>query len=73
MTHQEDMMLDAEDFGLKSHKPEAIFGGNSVKEAADIFMRVLKINLQLNSKMPFVQCRLSDFNFKKYRFKNCFC
>jgi len=41
VTHREDMMLDAEDFGLKNHQPEAIFGGDTVKEAAKIFMNVL--------------------------------
>jgi len=42
ITHREDRVIEAEDFGLQSHKPEAIFGGNTVKEAADIFMSVLK-------------------------------
>ncbi|MBS3739301.1 anthranilate phosphoribosyltransferase [Mesohalobacter halotolerans] len=42
VTHQEDRVLEPEDFGLKRHSPEAIFGGNSVREAADIFMNVLQ-------------------------------
>jgi len=41
VTHQKDMILNAEDFGLKSQQPETIFGGNTVKEAAEIFMNVL--------------------------------
>lgn len=44
ITHKEDLILNAEDFGLKSHQPKAIFGGNTVKDAADIFMNVLENN-----------------------------
>ncbi|RRO15244.1 anthranilate phosphoribosyltransferase [Flavobacteriaceae bacterium 14752] len=41
VTHQKDMILNVEDFGLKAHRPETIFGGNTVKDAAEIFMNVL--------------------------------
>ena len=54
VTHQEDRVLEPEDFGLKRHSPEAIFGGNSVKEAADIFMNVL--NNQSTTEQQHVVC-----------------
>lgn len=42
VTHHKDMILKAEDFKLKPHQPEAIFGGNTVKDAAKIFINVLE-------------------------------
>lgn len=44
ITHKEDLIIKAEDFGLKPHKPKAIFGGSTIKDAADIFMNVLEHN-----------------------------
>lgn len=41
VTHNTDMIVEPEDFGLKAHHPKSIFGGNTVKEAADIFKKVL--------------------------------
>lgn len=41
VTHLKDLILEPEDFGLKAQSPESIFGGNTIKEAADIFMSVL--------------------------------
>jgi anthranilate phosphoribosyltransferase len=41
VTHNKDMIITPEDFGLKPQSPESIFGGNTIKEAADIFMNVL--------------------------------
>lgn len=42
ITHKEDRLLKAEDFGVSSHAPETIFGGNTVEEAANIFTSVLE-------------------------------
>jgi anthranilate phosphoribosyltransferase len=41
VTHKEDRLIKAEDFNVKTHTPEAIFGGNTVEEASKIFMNVL--------------------------------
>jgi anthranilate phosphoribosyltransferase len=42
VTHKEDRLLKAEDFGVSAHGPETIFGGNTVEEAASIFTGVLE-------------------------------
>ena len=39
--HQDDL-LDAHDFGLNQHLPEAIFGANTIAESANIFTRILE-------------------------------
>jgi len=41
VTHKEDRLISAENFGVKSHSADKIFGGNTVEEAATIFMNVL--------------------------------
>lgn len=43
VTHKEDRVIEAQDFGLIRHKPEAIYGGSTIKEAAQIFMNVLNV------------------------------
>jgi len=42
VTHKEDRLISAENFGVSSHAPETIFGGNTVEEAAKIFTGVLE-------------------------------
>jgi anthranilate phosphoribosyltransferase len=41
VTHKENRLLTAEDFGVSSHTPDKIFGGSTVGEAAGIFTSVL--------------------------------
>ncbi len=40
-THDAEYVLDADSFGVKPHTLEDIYGGDTVKDAADIFMNVL--------------------------------
>jgi anthranilate phosphoribosyltransferase len=44
VSHKEDRLVKAEDFGVKAHEAHAIFGGNTVEEAAKIFTDVLNNN-----------------------------
>lgn len=37
-------LVNPEDFGFSTYKPEDIFGGNTVEEAKNIFMNVLSNN-----------------------------
>lgn len=41
VTHNKNLIVEPEDFGLQAQTPEAIFGGNTIKEAAEIFIKVL--------------------------------
>ena len=41
ITHQGEQLLHPEDLGLHTHQPEALSGGNTIEEAAQIFTRVL--------------------------------
>ena len=43
-THESELMVSAETFGIKALKQEELFGGETVKEAATIFQDVLKGN-----------------------------
>jgi anthranilate phosphoribosyltransferase len=40
--NNEEGYLSPADFGFEQIRPESLFGGNSVKEAADIFMNILE-------------------------------
>lgn len=42
VTHKQDRLVNAEDFGVSAHAPEAIYGGNTVEDAAGIFTGVLE-------------------------------
>ncbi len=42
VTHKQDRLVNAEDFGVSTHAPEAIYGGNTVEDAAGIFTGVLE-------------------------------
>src|SRR6187401_1381478 len=42
ITNKGEQVITAEALGKRSVSPESIYGGDSVKEAAEIFMRVLK-------------------------------
>ncbi|NND93612.1 MAG: anthranilate phosphoribosyltransferase [Flavobacteriales bacterium] len=39
---QGEELLEAEDFGVERIAPEAIFGGNTLKESADLFTQILE-------------------------------
>ena len=41
ITNNSERMLTPEDFGVAEIKEEAIYGGESIKESADIFMKVI--------------------------------
>jgi anthranilate phosphoribosyltransferase len=41
VSHKEDRLLQAEDFGVEAHSADKIYGGNTVDEAAKIFTNVL--------------------------------
>jgi anthranilate phosphoribosyltransferase len=41
VSHKEDRLISASDFNVESHSAESIFGGNTVEDAAKIFMNVL--------------------------------
>ena len=42
LTRNTERTLTADDLGLSGVKPEAIFGGDTVKEAAGVFLKILK-------------------------------
>ena len=42
LTRNTERTLTADDLGLSEVKPEAIFGGDTVKEAAGVFLKILK-------------------------------
>lgn len=44
VTHKEDRLLQAKDFNVEAHSADKIFGGNTVEEAAKIFINVLNNN-----------------------------
>ncbi len=50
VTHQKDLILKAEDFGVQPHLPESIFGGSTIKDAAQIFLNVLKNKSTIEQK-----------------------
>ena len=41
ITHQGEQLLYPEDLGLHTHRPEALSGGDTIEESAQIFTRVL--------------------------------
>ena len=43
-THEKELMISAETFNIKSLQKKELFGGNSIQEAATIFLNVLKGN-----------------------------
>ena len=49
-THNAEYVLDAGSFGLKAHTLQDIYGGDTVTEAADIFMNVLNDDCTLSQK-----------------------
>ncbi len=42
LSRDAEQMMTPEDFGLKKYNPQDLFGGNTVDEAADIFINVLE-------------------------------
>ncbi len=42
ISNKEESLLAPEDLGFSKLSPESLFGGNTVQEAADIFMKILK-------------------------------
>lgn len=40
-TNQEQLLLTPQDFGMKKLSPESIYGGDTIQEAADLFLNIL--------------------------------